>query len=353
VNRTVAYDNSQFKVQVMTINMGIVGAGRMAQIAHIPSLLQIGGVEIVALADLDSAVAERVASRYNIPRVYANSAELAAHEQLDGILVATPRMFHADACLPILERGIPLFLEKPLEATLEQGRAIVQARQKSGTLMVVGYHNRYDPAYVLAETLLDAQELGALRYGVVHSFGGAWMAGAVPLGGISLDQDRAAIAPPQGQARDTKKFPAEVEWVEGWIHEVNMARGLFGPARQVLYATNAMPRLALVEFEKARALFEVGLMNPPGSVFDCSIAVHCESGRIDLDFAPPLAFRQRSTIKITTPRSVNYPSLDYQESFVQELVHFLRCIQGREQPHTTAEEALLDLELCFEIIRHL
>ncbi len=338
----------------MSLNIAIVGAGRMTQIAHIPSLLQIRGVEIVALADIETGVADRVAARYNIPHVCRDSSELLAGEQkLDGVLVVTPRMFHADACLPILERGIPVFLEKPLEVSPEKGRLIAEAQAKSGAVMVIGYHNRYDPAYLMAEKMLAAQELGAMRYGVIHSFGGAWMAGAEPLDGISLDETRADPGPPRAQARDAKKFPAEVEWVEGWIHEINMARGLFGQARQVVYATNEMPRLALVEFERARGLFEVGLMNPPGSVFDCTIAVHCEQGRIDLDFAPPLAFRQRSEIKITTPSGVNYPSLVYRESFVEELVHFMQCIRGQAVPHTTAQDALQDIELAFEIIRHL
>lgn len=338
----------------MNLRIGIVGAGRMTQIAHIPSLLQIGGVDIAALADVETGVAERVAERYHIPHVYDSSAALLEGEgQLDGVLVVTPRMFHAETCLPILERNIPTFLEKPLEVSPLKGREIVTARQARDTIMVIGYHNRYDPAYVAAEKIALAQELGALRYGQIHSFGGAWMAGAQGIGSISLEAERTTGAPPQAQARDAKKFPAEVEWVEGWIHEVNMARGLFGQARQVLYATNEMPRLALVEFERGRVLLEVGLMNPPGFAFDCTIAVHCERGRIDLDFAPPLAFRQRSVIKVTTAPGVTYPSLAYQESFVDELVHFLRCIQGREKPHTTAEDALRDLELCFEIIKAL
>lgn len=334
------------------LHLGIVGAGRMTQIAHIPSLLQISGVDIVALADIDTALADRVAARYNIPSVYPTSAQLIEREpQLDGVLVVVPRMFHADAALPVLERGIPLFLEKPLEVTPEKGREIVAARRRSGTIMVMGYHNRYDPAYLMAEAILSQSEFGALRYGQVHSFGGAWMAGAVGLGGMNLDDDRPVGAPPLAQTRDSKKFPAELEWVEGWIHEVNMARGLFGEARQVLYATDDMPRLALVEFDKGRALFEVGLMAPPGSVFDCTMALHCERGRIDLEFAPPLAMRQRSQLKLTTPQAVTYPSLDYRESFVEELVHFLHCIRGQAQPRTTAEDALGDLELCFEIVR--
>jgi hypothetical protein len=129
-----------------------------------------------------------------------------------------------------------------------------------------------------------------------------------------------------------------------------MARGLFGEAKSVLYASNDVPRLALVDFERTRALFEVGLVLPPGCPFDCTIAVHCSEGRLDLSIPAPLMFRQPTELKITTPRGIRIPSLEYKESFVQELVHFFRCIAGREQPRTTAEDALSDLELCFKIV---
>jgi predicted dehydrogenase len=102
----------------MTLKIGLVGAGRMTQMAHLPSLLQIGGVQPVAIADIDLELARRVASAYNIPRVYESSEALVAGEpDLDGVLIATPRMHHAATCLPVLERGIPVFLEKPLEVT--------------------------------------------------------------------------------------------------------------------------------------------------------------------------------------------------------------------------------------------
>ena len=92
----------------MTLKIGIIGAGRMTQLAHIPNLMQIGGVEVVALADIDTALADRVAARFHIPRVYDSSAALVDGEnRLDGVLVVTPRMQHAATCLPVLERRIP------------------------------------------------------------------------------------------------------------------------------------------------------------------------------------------------------------------------------------------------------
>jgi predicted dehydrogenase len=336
----------------MTLKIGLVGAGRMMQIAHLPSLLQIGGVQPVAIADIDVELAQRVAAAYNIPRVYESSEALVAGEpQLDGVLIATPQMYHAVACLPVLERGIPVFMEKPLEATLASGREIVEARQRSGAIMVIGYNKRYDPAYLAAEAILRSGELGDLFYAQIHSFGGIWRAGAKTLGEISLDEEpHPPGSPPKLERRNGKTYPVEFEWVEGWIHDVNLARGLFGEARKVLYASNEEPRLALVDFERARVFFEVGLMAYAGTPFDEKVMVHCRSGRLDLCFPAPLAFRQPTELKVSTHSGVRTPHLEYKESFVEELVHFLRCIAGHDQPRTTAEDALRDLELCFEIV---
>jgi predicted dehydrogenase len=336
----------------MMLKIGFVGAGQMVQMAHLPHLLQIHGVRPTAIADVDVEAARRLAAVYNIPKVYASSQAMVDGEpELDGVIVVTPRMHHAEACLPILKRGIPVFMEKPLEVTIEKGRQIVEACQEGGTFMVIGYNNRYDPAYLAAQAILRSGELGEIHYAQIHSFGGLWRAGANMLGEVSLDEDPLPPgSPPQAEAREGKTYPAELEWVEGWIHEINMARGLFGEAKSVLYASNDVPRLALVDFERTRALFEVGLVLPPGCPFDCTIAVHCSEGRLDLSIPAPLMFRQPTELKITTPRGIRIPSLEYKESFVQELVHFFRCIAGREQPRTTAEDALSDLELCFKIV---
>jgi predicted dehydrogenase len=100
----------------------------MVQMAHLPHLLQIHGVRPTAIADVDVEAARRLAAVYNIPKVYASSQAMVDGEpELDGVIVVTPRMHHAEACLPILKRGIPVFMEKPLEVTIEKGRQIVEA----------------------------------------------------------------------------------------------------------------------------------------------------------------------------------------------------------------------------------
>ena len=79
----------------MKLRIGIVGAGKMVQMAHLPNLISVDGVALAAIADLDLAAAQKVADAYNIPNVYGSSQELLDGEvELDGVVVVTPRMHH-------------------------------------------------------------------------------------------------------------------------------------------------------------------------------------------------------------------------------------------------------------------
>ncbi|MCZ7589856.1 MAG: Gfo/Idh/MocA family oxidoreductase [Gaiella sp.] len=331
--------------------LGIVGAGFITQTAHVPSVNLLGDVEVVAVADPVPESAQRAARACRAAHVYAAGEELLERhgDELDGVIVATPRGTHAEACIPFVERGVPVLLEKPLDATHEGARRIVEAQERTGTVVVVGYHNRFDPAFAAAEHLVRERELGRLRHVSIRSFGGAWKAGAAPPGTLSTADAPRVLEPPRAESRDRREHPAEVEWLEGWIHEVNLAQALLGDVRDVAFASSAMPRLAVVDYEGGRALFEVGLISPPGFPFQCRLTLHCERGRMELELAPPLLSRARSVLEVVTHESATFPSLDFRESFVDELSHFLRCVDGAETPRTTVQEAMRDVELCLAI----
>lgn len=331
--------------------LGIVGAGFITQTAHIPSVTALGDVAVVAVADPVAENAQRAARSCHADHVYGSGDELLGQhaDDLDGVIVATPRTTHADTCIPFVERGIPVLLEKPLEAAHEGARRIVEAQERSGSVVVLGYHNRFDPAFAAAEHLVRESELGRLLHVSIRSFGGAWKAGAAPPGTLTSGDVPLVLESPRAESRDRKQHPADVEWLEGWIHEVNMAQALLGDVRNVAFASSGMPRLAVVDYVGGRALFEVGLISPPGFPFACHLTLHCEQGRIELALAPPLLLRARSVLEIVTREVATFPSLEYRESFVDELSHFLRCIDGVESPRTTVQEAMGDVELCLAI----
>ncbi|HOF88514.1 MAG TPA: Gfo/Idh/MocA family oxidoreductase, partial [Armatimonadota bacterium] len=107
-----------------TVKIGFVGVGNMGQCAHLKNYVGLPGVEVVAIAELQRARAQKVAARYGIPRVYPSHVEMLAHEQLDGIVASQPFTRHGVLLPELYQAGIPVFTEKPLCGAIEVGENI-------------------------------------------------------------------------------------------------------------------------------------------------------------------------------------------------------------------------------------
>ena len=147
------------------LRIGLVGAGWIAG-DHVTILRQLGGVEIVALCDLDPEKGERLAP--SGARVYVDWEELLERETIDALWVCTPPLAHRPPAVAALERGIPVFLEKPVARTLEDGEAIVEAWEQSGTVCTVGYQWRATEALESLLEIVAGQEVALL---LAKSFG--------------------------------------------------------------------------------------------------------------------------------------------------------------------------------------
>ncbi|MDW8051846.1 MAG: Gfo/Idh/MocA family oxidoreductase [Armatimonadota bacterium] len=125
----------------MVIRIGFVGTGGIAQ-THFDALSQIEGAQLVAFCDIDAERAQRAAQRFG-GRAYADWREMLDNETLDALYICVPPYAHDGAEEAAAERGIHLFVEKPVARTLEQAKRIEAAIQKAGILSMVGYHFRY------------------------------------------------------------------------------------------------------------------------------------------------------------------------------------------------------------------
>src|SRR5947209_16271129 len=140
------------------VRLGFVGVGTMGQAAHLRNYATLPDCEVVAIAELRTQLAQAVAQRYGVPRVYQQAGDMLAHEQLDGIVASQPFVRHGQVILPLYAAGIPVFTEKPLAASVEVGEALVAALRAGGSWHMVGYHKRSDPA-----TSYASQEIECLR----------------------------------------------------------------------------------------------------------------------------------------------------------------------------------------------
>jgi myo-inositol 2-dehydrogenase / D-chiro-inositol 1-dehydrogenase len=143
-----------------TLRVAVVGTGWIAA-SHLRELKRAGDVEVVAVCDLDADRAAAFASEAG-GRVYGRIEELLDNEGLGAVFLCTPPATHADLALAVLERGVPLYLEKPIARTLEDAARIVEAAAASGTVCTVGYQwHALDLLEDVAE-LLEGDEIGLL-----------------------------------------------------------------------------------------------------------------------------------------------------------------------------------------------
>jgi myo-inositol 2-dehydrogenase/D-chiro-inositol 1-dehydrogenase len=140
------------------LRAGIVGAGWIAA-DHRAALRNLGH-ELVAVCDVDRERAEQLAR--GEATVYEDWRTLLETEHLDALWVATPPQLHAEPAVAALERGLPVYLEKPIARTLDDADAIVEAWQRSGLTCAIGYQWHATEALETLKTLLADQQPAAL-----------------------------------------------------------------------------------------------------------------------------------------------------------------------------------------------
>lgn len=144
----------------MTISAAIVGAGRTGG-WHARDLSRIEDVRIVGVADIRREAAETLAAGTGAA-VFTDYRELLERTKPDVVYLCTPATEHLEAIIFAAERGINVFVEKPLAATVADAQAAADAVERHGILCTVGYHWRYSPVADAAREALGAAPITLL-----------------------------------------------------------------------------------------------------------------------------------------------------------------------------------------------
>jgi predicted dehydrogenase len=148
----------------LTVRVGVVGGGLVAQAEHLPYLSSLRDrFSLAALAEPSRTVREALGARHGIAGVHADYRSMLDAGGLDAVVVCSPHGTHAEIVVAALDAGLHVFVEKPMCITLADADAIVAARNRAGKVVQVGTMKRYDPA---VEAMLDALPGSAadLRY---------------------------------------------------------------------------------------------------------------------------------------------------------------------------------------------
>ena len=142
--------------------IGLVGAGAIAQLAHLPVLAKIKGAQLVALCDNDGPKASAIAERLGIPDVFTDMEDLLELDEVDAVVIATPNHLHEPHVLRALKSKVDVLCERPLSLTSRGVERILTAAKQCGRKVVVGNNHRFRSDVQQLNRFIQGGELGRL-----------------------------------------------------------------------------------------------------------------------------------------------------------------------------------------------
>lgn len=338
------------------LRLGVIGAGMVAQLAHLPAAAQCAGVQVVALADLDLDLARRVAARWGIARVHGSHQALLADAQVQAVLVVTHR--HATAAIvgDALAAGRHVLAEKPLALDAVQARALARLAQQRGLCCAVGFMKRHDEGVAVARGVLarwrssDAQ--GRLLAVRAHNFCARYVGTAGPF-------ETAQVRPPVPAPQWPAGLPAAQQPAWDWLanvglHSVNLLRHLLGdPPGDPLRLEHARHTDGAVTWLLRAGAVPVTLDIGRAATGRWEEGVQClfERGAVTLGLNGLMQVGRCASVVVDTPppqasRWQRDPDACERWSFVHQLQAFADHVAGADAGVLCrADDAVRDLEL--------
>lgn len=139
------------------MKVGLIGCGGMGK-THNLSLKALSGnmdIEVTALADLREEFLEKAAEYWPEARLYKTGMELLEKEDLNSVHICLPSHLHTGHAVAAMDRGIHVFVEKPVCLTKQEGDRLLEAKGKNKVQVMVGQVVRFfDGKFTISPVLV-------------------------------------------------------------------------------------------------------------------------------------------------------------------------------------------------------
>ena len=142
------------------IRVAVIGVGSMGR-NHARVYSELPGVELVAVVDDNPQTAENVARQFNT-RAYSDYRQMLAEQKPEAVNVCVPTALHEEVASAVLRAGAHVLVEKPIAATVDEGRRLIALAQEQQRKLMVGHIVRFNPAMQALKQKLQAGELGRI-----------------------------------------------------------------------------------------------------------------------------------------------------------------------------------------------
>ncbi len=344
--------------------VGIVGCGEIAQISHIPFLLESPKFDIESICDLSPTVVDRLGEKYHISKRFTDVGDLVKDDSIDIVLVTNKN--HAAPALAAMENGKHVFVEKPIALNLRQADAMAHSAKVNNVKLMVGYMKRYDPAYeVMQQMVTEIEKVHMIR---VHEF-----AGTYKINRDIYDLVKAADLDPESLKDSIKEIQMDMLedigqdrmdlldahdiMIHLCIHDINALRGLYGLPERILTADlfDSNFVTGLMQYRNGvHLVWESGNLVTLND-WDEQITFYGSNRSLELSFPFPYLKNAATTLNIRKNKGKaavrKQVVSSYDEAFRREWQHFYECLLTGSEPRTSAQEARDDLAFAVELTK--
>lgn len=310
------------------VRMGLIGCGGISR-AHVRGFQNLGPeeVRVVITCDEKEELAAQRAQEAGAEAWTTRWEEVLERPDVEAVDLCLPHHLHAPAAIAAAQAGKHILVEKPLATTLEAGKAMIDAAQGEGVVLMVAFCQRYDPQHQAAKRFVEEGWLGRPvlahidHHQDVNFPAGHWARSRSRLGG-------GAIAGSGCHRLDLLRwFLGEVE--EVWACTFSWPERLEGEVAGVVglrFANGAVGNLSINWMSRHRPWYErFWLEGTEG-------CIHNHQGLQAFSLLRPEWAQGFVALEV--------PSAD---PFTEEIRHFLTCVREGKEPLTNGPEALRTL----------
>ncbi len=321
-----------------TVKVAVIGAGMMGK-NHLKTYKNLQGVELVGVYDIFPEAREKAAEMFGI-KAFSSLEEVAAN--VDAVSVVTTSVTHADVGEFFLNRGIHCMMEKPLATTEEGCKRLIDAAAKNHVTLLVGHIEQFNPAVEQMHKILhDTSKIRSLTAQRMSAASGRITDVDVSMdlmihdAEIILSLVQSPIKNIQAAAVTTPDHPEGKDYITALLTFEN------GVTANITASRITQARVRTLTVTTDTNYIDMDFINQ-------SINVHSQ-GRmpyVNQDSIP-------DWMNYGLKGSVEQLFIPTNQPLTAELTHFINCVNGKETPRITGQNALEALRVIWAVQKKL
>jgi len=349
----------------MTLRVGLIGLGEVAQLMHLPLLADDKRFAISAVSDISPNLTEAMAVRYSA-RSVATADDILSDPDIDAVFILTPDHLHADLLAAAIRASKHVFVEKPVCLNLDQIGPLLDLDEGNDRTVFVGYMRRYAPAFLALKDHMPTNT--AIRHVRIRDI--------IRESQFFVDQTRPVLRGNDishneidiGRARTQSMLRVAIgedappdalrayQVLTGLAsHSFSAMRELIGMPLNVAAARQHGGETVLVWFDYGHFTASYEAVISDVARFDSGFEVLTQNQRFAINYDTPYIRHLPTQLEITTS-GLNETRTEivgpfYKDAFMVELDAFHHSVATGQPPKTGLKDSRYDLELFAQVGR--